>query len=57
LIDRIEDERAFARSAADAPEIDGVVTIEDGGRLVAGGFARVRIVGSSEHDLIARVGA
>ena len=55
LVDSITDGRAIARSAADAPEIDGVVTIEDGGSLAAGSFARVKITGSTQHDLTARL--
>ena len=55
LVDAIAEGRAIARSAADAPEIDGVVTIEDGDGLVAGSFARVKITGSTEHDLTARL--
>jgi ribosomal protein S12 methylthiotransferase len=55
LVDSIADGPAIARSAADAPEIDGVVSIEDGDGLVAGSFARVKITGSTEHDLIARL--
>jgi ribosomal protein S12 methylthiotransferase len=54
LVDTVADGRATARSAADAPEIDGLVIIEDGGALAAGEFARVQIVGSGEHDLAAR---
>ncbi|HEX5862977.1 MAG TPA: 30S ribosomal protein S12 methylthiotransferase RimO [Casimicrobiaceae bacterium] len=54
LVDSVEGGRAVARSAADAPEIDGIVSIEDGGNLAAGLFARVKITGSTEHDLSAR---
>jgi ribosomal protein S12 methylthiotransferase len=54
LVDIVADGRAIARSAADAPEIDGIVSIEDGGNLAVGTFARVRIVSSGEHDLTAR---
>jgi ribosomal protein S12 methylthiotransferase len=57
LVDSIAAERAIARSAADAPEIDGVVSIEDGGHLAAGAFARVKITRSTEHDLTARLAA
>ena len=46
---------ALARSAADAPEIDGIVRIADGDVLTAGSFARVRIVGADAHDLDARL--
>ncbi len=45
---------ALARSAADAPEIDGTVQIADGSALTPGEFARVRIEGAGEHDLYAR---
>jgi ribosomal protein S12 methylthiotransferase len=55
LVDSIADGCAIARSAADAPEIDGVVTIEDGGSLAAGSFARVKITGSTQHDLTGRM--
>jgi len=55
LVDRVEGDRAIARSAADAPEIDGVVAIEDGGGLAVGTFARVTVTGSAQHDLTARL--
>ncbi|MBS0320162.1 MAG: 30S ribosomal protein S12 methylthiotransferase RimO [Proteobacteria bacterium] len=42
---------AHARSAADAPEIDGLVTIRDAAGLAPGEFARVRISGADAHDL------
>ncbi|MDR3390467.1 MAG: 30S ribosomal protein S12 methylthiotransferase RimO [Sulfuriferula sp.] len=51
LIDEISVEGAIGRSYADAPEIDGVVVIEDAAGLVPGEFATVRIVDSGEHDL------
>ena len=52
LVDEItEDGTALARSAADAPEIDGVVIIEDGAGLEVGEFATVRITDAGEHDL------
>jgi ribosomal protein S12 methylthiotransferase len=53
LVDDItEDGVALARSAADAPEIDGLVIIEDGADLNVGDFAKVKVTGSTEHDLI-----
>ena len=55
LVDRIEGGRAIARSAADAPEIDGIVSVEDGASLATGDFARVRVVASSAHDLTGRI--
>lgn len=57
LVDRVEGGRALARSSADSPAIDGIVSIDDGGGLAVGGFARVTVVGSGEHDLIARLAA
>lgn len=46
-------EDALARSAADAPEIDGLVYIEDGRGLAAGQFASVTVRRADEHDLYA----
>jgi ribosomal protein S12 methylthiotransferase len=55
LVDAHEGTIAVARSAADAPEIDGTVRIAHGGKLVAGDFARVKVTDASEHDLDARI--
>ena len=41
----------LARGSADAPDIDGRVYVR--GRLPLGEFARVRIVGHTDYDLIA----
>ncbi len=52
LVDEIAgDGTAIARSAADAPEIDGAVMVKGGEQLSAGDFIRVRITGAGEHDL------
>ncbi|MEW6561624.1 MAG: 30S ribosomal protein S12 methylthiotransferase RimO [Pseudomonadota bacterium] len=51
LVDAVDEDGAIARSAADAPEIDGLVYIEDGQNLEAGEFVTVRITDSDEHDL------
>jgi ribosomal protein S12 methylthiotransferase len=51
LIDHVEDGCAIGRSAADAPEIDGVVRVVDGSDLAPGTFASVRITGADQHDL------
>jgi ribosomal protein S12 methylthiotransferase len=52
LVDEITDDgTAIARSPADAPEIDGVVIIENGERLEVGEFTRVTVTDSGEHDL------
>lgn len=42
---------AVARSAASAPEIDGVVFLQDAEGLQAGDFVEVEIVDSEGHDL------
>ncbi|MBN8715728.1 MAG: 30S ribosomal protein S12 methylthiotransferase RimO [Xanthomonadales bacterium] len=57
LVDAIDGELAIARSMADAPEIDGLVQVQDGREagLKPGEFARVRIMGSDEHDLYGEV--
>jgi ribosomal protein S12 methylthiotransferase len=55
LIDRIDGKIAVARSASDAPEIDGTVRIHDPGGLAAGTLADVRITGSGAYDLEARL--
>jgi ribosomal protein S12 methylthiotransferase len=54
LIDAIEDDIAIARSAGDAPEIDGVVRIRGGGRLKVGEFATVEITAAGTYDLEGR---
>lgn len=53
LVDAIDGDLAIARSKADAPEIDGLVQIQNGREfgLVPGDFASVQIMGSDEHDL------
>ena len=57
IVDAIDGELAIARSMADAPEIDGLVQIQDGrdAGLKPGEFAMVRIMGSDEHDLYGEV--
>lgn len=57
LVDAIDGELAIARSTADAPEIDGLVQIQDGAEagLKPGDFVSVRIMGSDEHDLYGEV--
>jgi ribosomal protein S12 methylthiotransferase len=51
LVDEVDEEGAIARSSADAPEVDGLVYIEDGKRLSVGEFVDVKITDSDEHDL------
>ena len=54
LVDGVDEAgAAIARSTADAPEIDGVVYVENGGKLPVGEFAEVQIHAADEHDLYA----
>ncbi|MFT3757079.1 MAG: 30S ribosomal protein S12 methylthiotransferase RimO [Pseudoxanthomonas sp.] len=53
LVDMLEDGIAVARSKADAPEIDGLVHVQNGGELglKPGDFVDVEITDADEHDL------
>jgi len=52
LIDEVGDTTAIARSASDAPEIDGVVHVTvDDYDIEPGDFIEVDITGADEHDL------
>jgi ribosomal protein S12 methylthiotransferase len=55
LVDEAGADGAVARSAADAPEIDGTVLIADGQKLKPGQFVDVVVEGAGEHDLHARL--
>jgi ribosomal protein S12 methylthiotransferase len=55
LVDTVTDGAAVARSAADAPEIDGVVRIAAAGKTRVGEFADVEIVAASAYDLAGRL--
>src|SRR4051794_2287242 len=54
LVDEVGAKGAVARSAADAPEIDGVVRVENGAKLKVGDWADVKITRSDAHDLWGR---
>ena len=51
LIDEVDEQGAIGRSSADAPDIDGVVYINEGQELEVGQFVNVHITDSDEHDL------
>ncbi|OGS82678.1 MAG: ribosomal protein S12 methylthiotransferase [Gallionellales bacterium GWA2_59_43] len=55
LVDEVDEEGAVARSSADAPEIDGLVYIEDGQELKVGDIVDVRVTDSDAHDLWAEL--
>jgi len=53
LVDEVGPKGAVGRTAADAPEIDGVVHIRVGRRRIAvGDFVDVKITAAAEHDLL-----
>jgi ribosomal protein S12 methylthiotransferase len=51
LVDSTEANTVAARSSADAPEIDGMVSIEGAKNLEPGDFCEVRVTRAGEHDL------
>jgi len=55
IVDEIDDQGAVARSAADAPDIDGLVYVTDGEALDVGDRVRVTVIDSDTHDLFARL--
>ncbi len=56
LIEEIDSEAdsAWGRSWRDAPEVDGMVCVEDGGSLVPGSMVEVEITDAEEYDLFGR---
>ena len=54
LVDGVDGKTAIARSAADAPEIDGIVRITNGAQLKVGEFAQVLVTKADAYDLTAR---
>lgn len=57
IIDEVVEGEAIGRSYAEAPEIDGVVVIEDGEGLAPGDVVDATVVAADEHDLYARIEA
>jgi len=55
LVDEVEGDVAIGRSAADAPEIDGVVRIAGARGARVGELLRAKVTGSGDHDLTARI--
>jgi ribosomal protein S12 methylthiotransferase len=55
LVDEVTPKGAVARSMADAPEIDGLVYVEDGSALQVGELAQVEVRAAAQHDLQARL--
>ncbi|MDK9704105.1 MAG: 30S ribosomal protein S12 methylthiotransferase RimO [Sulfuritalea sp.] len=57
LVDDVDEEGAIARSAGDAPDIDGLVYVTDGHDLEIGDFAEVNVIDCDVHDLYATLAA
>ena len=55
LVDAVQHGVAIARSAGEAPEIDGIVRVRGGGKLKVGEFAEVQITAAGTYDLQAKV--
>ena len=53
MVDELADGQVIARSSADAPEIDGLVYVDQAGDVQPGDFIVVEITGSDAHDLFA----
>ncbi|MDP1708459.1 MAG: 30S ribosomal protein S12 methylthiotransferase RimO [Gammaproteobacteria bacterium] len=53
LIDAVDAGGARARSACEAPEIDGVIRVSGAAGLTVGAQIKVRITGAGQHDLLA----
>jgi ribosomal protein S12 methylthiotransferase len=55
LVDDVNDHEILARSQYDAPEVDGLVIIEEDISVKPGDWLRVKVVSSDEHDMYAEV--
>ena len=55
LIDSVTPDGIIGRSAADAPEIDGVVHVKSKGRVLAGTIVNVQIEKSDDYDLFGSI--
>jgi ribosomal protein S12 methylthiotransferase len=53
MVDELNGNQVIARSSADAPEIDGLVYVENADRVQPGDFIEVEITDSDTHDLFA----
>ncbi|MCK4704991.1 MAG: 30S ribosomal protein S12 methylthiotransferase RimO [Gammaproteobacteria bacterium] len=51
LVDEVDEEGAIARSMADAPDIDGLVYIQDAQDLQVGDLVMVHVDQTDEHDM------
>ena len=53
---KVADENAYVgRTYGDAPGVDGYIFINTGEMLMTGDFARVKVTGALEYDLIGEI--
>ena len=52
LIEGTESGRAFGRSYAEAPDVDGKIYLEHAGNLTAGSYVPARLIRAEEYDMI-----
>ena len=53
LIEGAQNGRAFGRSYAEAPDVDGKIYLEHAGNLAAGCYVSARLIRAEEYDMIA----
>lgn len=51
MVDQLVEDQVIARSSADAPEIDGLVYVENARNVQPGDFIEVEVTDSDTHDL------
>ena len=50
---KVADENAYVgRTYRDAPNVDGLIFVNTSEELMSGDFARVKVTGSADYDLI-----
>ena len=52
LIEGTQDNRAFGRSYAEAPDVDGKVYLEHAGNLATGTYVSARLIRAEAYDMI-----
>ncbi len=53
---KVADENVYVgRTYKDAPNVDGLIFVESGEELMSGDFAKVRVTGALEYDLIGEI--
>jgi ribosomal protein S12 methylthiotransferase len=53
---KVADENAYVgRTYMDAPNVDGLIFVETDEELMSGDFAKVKITGALEYDLIGEI--